>query len=835
MRPPERAAAVRIMVYMFSRGNLLALCLLIFLNAGVVHAQIQGSIRVVDLQCESGYTGKEINGPNGTPVKPLASGAECLRTPVGDNEALGLECSGIENPVVISKCDAGKCVAKIGCDGKPLTGTPNIPTNDPLKPAPLDPNTQPPPVTQPDTTPVPITQPDTRPVPINPGPGGSGGGITLPSVDVTMGGGPGSAPRPGSTFSNTGAPSVLAPGSRDRGGVGGIPTVFDMLFPTGSNTTFTGSFGSSGGNATQNLFASFFSNILSNLLSGLFNFGGSGVTSAPPVRVAQAGPPSTPGRTPLDPALDSKLDAIGNLTEEQPLPKPGTGQDRTGLENVFETQNPDSLMGPGIDIRGDPSDPGRLKPEDLLNPDNPSAPEDTRPIRVIDVADATPSNVQTDVGIVVPNTTNTPPAPNETERERVMRGLREGTIAFGSEEAERARTVLRDEVARLERIRDREYLTHSLGFAEWRDSQPWVPGFLKSSEQQAVEAARAQLDSLASAEGIARLRENATSISVGLEVDTPRLAMALKYPTEFVAQQVTSAWEGVKNWWGSGSIASEMPVNEPTVPPTPAAPTAPVVPAASAAPAQNPPTILDGLSAVAKRVYDGANRVAWAIGLPVPPPTLPSAPLAASNPSQATAPPRSTNFMQGGMNLLSALISGVANLFNRGSTSANPGPAALPAENVTAVASITANPIEVSSGASTRLAWASVGANSCAIVDSLLNVIARGASGATSSPSLQETTRFGIICDVSGGSDKFLNEVLVRVTGSASTTAPLFSNSGRASTASAGSVGSSGGSSASPSAAPIDVRTCDPEQSIDTFIKCLCEAEPNPNGCLLVP
>ena len=36
-------------------------------------------------------------------------------------------------------------------------------------------------------------------------------------------------------------------------------------------------------------------------------------------------------------------------------------------------------------------------------------------------------------------------------------------------------------------------------------------------------------------------------------------------------------------------------------------------------------------------------------------------------------------------------------------------------------------------------------------------------------------------------------------------------------------------------AAPINVRTCDPEQDINAFIRCLCEVEPNPNGCLLVP
>lgn len=82
-----------------------------------------------DIRCQAGFQGitAPVCGNNGSFVTPLADGAECARTPVGNNAALGLECADIQNPVVISKCDKGRCVAKIRCDGKPLEGLPEVP------------------------------------------------------------------------------------------------------------------------------------------------------------------------------------------------------------------------------------------------------------------------------------------------------------------------------------------------------------------------------------------------------------------------------------------------------------------------------------------------------------------------------------------------------------------------------------------------------------------------------------------------------------------------------------------------------------------------------------
>ncbi len=157
-------------------------------------------------------------------------------------------------------------------------------------------------------------------------------------------------------------------------------------------------------------------------------------------------------------------------------------------------------------------------------------------------------------------------------------------------------------------------------------------------------------------------------------------------------------------------------------------------------------------------------------------------------------------------------------------------------------ASITANPSTIDSGESTKLSWSSIGTLGCAVVDSELKTIARdGQNGDIFSLALERSTRFGVICDIENGNDKFINETLVRVRGDESEPVRIFSQTGKASNAapvsSSGSTAQNGGTSGGASSAPtpVDVRTCDPDQSMDSFIKCLCEAEPNPNGCSIPP
>lgn len=191
-------------------------------------------------------------------------------------------------------------------------------------------------------------------------------------------------------------------------------------------------------------------------------------------------------------------------------------------------------------------------------------------------------------------------------------------------------------------------------------------------------------------------------------------------------------------------------------------------------------------------------------------------------------------FAQMGIGFIRTLIQSLSTLF-MSENSNNPASSALQSSGaVVATATVTANPSLLSSGGVTKIAWSSIGAESCAIVDSTLNVISRGVSGEITSAALFETTRFGVICNIQGGADKFLNEAEVLVEGSASTTPPLFSNSGRASTAmrATGNEVANGGDSG---IKPVDIRTCDPHQSMNSFIQCLCEAEPNPAGCTTPP
>ena len=166
------------------------------------------------------------------------------------------------------------------------------------------------------------------------------------------------------------------------------------------------------------------------------------------------------------------------------------------------------------------------------------------------------------------------------------------------------------------------------------------------------------------------------------------------------------------------------------------------------------------------------------------------------------------------------------------------------------VGTIVANPSLIDAGTTTRLSWSSVGTDAgsttCAVINADFSVFARGGqNGTISSPTLTESTRFGVVCNVSQGREKLLNETLVRVRGDETDPPRIFgaeqvnaivssATSGTNATAGTGATsgtGASSGGGQSGNATPEDVRTCEPEQPIDSFIRCLCEAEPNPAGC----
>lgn len=154
----------------------------------------------------------------------------------------------------------------------------------------------------------------------------------------------------------------------------------------------------------------------------------------------------------------------------------------------------------------------------------------------------------------------------------------------------------------------------------------------------------------------------------------------------------------------------------------------------------------------------------------------------------------------------------------------------------------------INDGDTSVLAWSSVRASKCVLVDAVLSVIAEGVQGTAVSPALSVSTRYGVICDIEDGTDKFVNETIVRVRGDKTDPPPIFSHSGPVSSAAgagasaavsggvSGSTNAAGSTSTgAASAAPLDVRTCEPNQPIDSFIRCLCEAEPNSAGCIIPP
>lgn len=212
----------------------------------------------------------------------------------------------------------------------------------------------------------------------------------------------------------------------------------------------------------------------------------------------------------------------------------------------------------------------------------------------------------------------------------------------------------------------------------------------------------------------------------------------------------------------------------------------------------------------------------------------------------------SGGFLGGGMSLLGGLFQSLAGLFTGDDPDASvpQTPSAPPPTPQAPVGTIVGNPSLIDIGTTTKLSWSSVGtdvsSSTCAVITADFKVYARGGqNGTTNSPTLTESTRFGIVCNVSNAKDKLLNETLVRVRGDDTDPPRIFgpeqvnailnSGSGAGSSSESGSAGGSGSGGQSGNPTPEDVRTCDPEQSMEGFIRCLCEAEPNPNGCTIPP
>lgn len=211
-------------------------------------------------------------------------------------------------------------------------------------------------------------------------------------------------------------------------------------------------------------------------------------------------------------------------------------------------------------------------------------------------------------------------------------------------------------------------------------------------------------------------------------------------------------------------------------------------------------------------------------------------------------------FFGGGMNLLSGLFQGLMQWLTGEGEEEDRSRPQQPSQPTAEppVGAIVGNPQIVDAGDTTTISWSTVGtdvsSSTCAVVTADFAVFARGGqNGSISSGVLSESTRFGLVCNVKGAQDKLLNETLIRVRGDDTDPPRIFtdeqisasqasaSNPVRPTSQGSNSGGSGSDTGASGSPAPEDVRTCDPEQSMDSFIRCLCEAEPNPKGCSVPP
>ena len=472
--------------------------------------------------------------------------------------------------------------------------------------------------------------------------------------------------------------------------------------------------------------------------------------------------------------------------------------------------------------------------------------------------------------------------------EGVFAGLNGGRLSSGASDVGIARRILQEEVATAERALENKYMTQALPFYEY-----WDTFIQLSPEQQALRAAEGRLSLLADAEGRARLGQSAGTLEPSVMTPAREFAIApgvivkvsnepatfdtknaidlLDYGPLAVGQKGINA---VRNWWNGTAATPATP--EPTS------------------------GLIGGLSAMGERVRNATRMLANRFGfgstvpqpvsvppvssgefsgsesetlpstitrepIPTPTPTPQSTPQPQPSPTSAPAPapvrdtatptptpapaspsdpPQASSgsgFVQGSMSLFSSLLNSIASFFRSTPETSTPQPAAPQPSVIAASASIAANPSSIDDGETTELSWSSVGTLSCAVVDSgMKTIVQNGPNGKIVSSALMMSTRFGVICDIENGNDKFINETLVRVNGDESDPDRIFAQIGRASSAapvsSSGTDGPSGGAQgASGAEAPVDVRTCDPDQSMDTFIKCLCEAEPNPSGCAIPP
>lgn len=536
-------------------------------------------------------------------------------------------------------------------------------------------------------------------------------------------------------------------------------------------------------------------------------------------------------------------------------------------------------------------------------------------------------------------------ARDEAENEyadKVIRGLMTGDIAGDAEAVGTARRLLQEKIGGARWARDR-FAVSAFGEVELADRIPWLPDFLQSAEQRALDAAVNRQKLLGYAEGIAKLRQEARSGVPSADSSlTPKQAelqklvenynvlskqlFDAKNNAPFPGQRITRLslpeylepqWVGeikamekaLSNMEGRMSILAResgvgltysKTLGEPwqaSVGPTGMGDTGARVSSSPIYTAETPSAGAEFSSFPAETIPPDAILGSAPPSRPAPPTPQPATPplpvqkpqpLAPAAPPTSASPPPSSGpsappsapapsssggpggsssgggssgggFVQGGLNFLSALWQGLLSLFGGGSdrgagSSSSPQPPQRPPPQPSTPpsAAITANPSLLDAGESTQLSWSSVGSPKCAIVDALLNVIASGTSGTASSPTLYGSSRFGIICDIAGGNDKFVNETLVRVdgdtsdppllfsqSGPVSQAAPVGTNSGTSGGTSVGASGDSGGTASGDASSslsqPIDVRTCDPEQPIDSFIRCLCEAEPNPAGCTIPP
>lgn len=857
-------------------------------------------------------------GEDTRPIEQLCKSNDRLEYKIGDIcHYQKVPCQDGSLGYVISRCNMNKdCVAVESC-GKPLADKPyEIPDTTPSQPnspSPMTPNTG---GTQ---NPIPST-PSGSGGASGSGSGGGTGGTSGGIID--NGSGPAELPpiqvvqnpplsSSGTTFSPSPSYS-LNPRAGWSGNGGGA--MDDGVYSGGNpfsntgNTFGGGNWGGSGSaGASTNLFASFVSG-LADLFSGFFAGGSAesiarGSSSPAPAAPQPAPRPSVPTQvaggqfSDMDPTLMTPADfekLFGPLQSPIDAPLP------TNPQNGFPLVPEQPLDRPGLPLTAPSgsltggSPPIRLPgsggiPDWDSEPTMPTAPATNGGRGLVE----NDTGSQNDASPVLPAHPDwwTPQLENtfaagiesglspDVAADRaqsefvkgVYAGLADGRLAPDASDVGLARRILQEDVAQVENIRDREYMTHALGFYEWIDKNIYSV----TAVQRAVDAANARLDILGNSEAIARLGQYSGSLEPPVTKPFDTSGFVDIFDLRFSPVALTAkGFNKIVAWWSGPAAGATAP--------------------AASTPAPEPQSgLLSGLSSMASRVVDATRSVAARLGFgasipdTVTPPAAPSAPSApniavaptpsATQPStplaqppvtkptpapsmpapQSPQPPQapsapsapqpsasaqSGGFLQSGINLVSLMLQGLADFFTGSSGSTAQPALPLQPAPVTPAGSITANPPQINSSEQSKLSWSSVGTQGCAVIDGSFDVLVRGGTtGDLISPSLTASARFGLVCDIKGGKDKFVNETLVRVKGDATDPSALFPYSGSVSDAVAqGNVNAptSTGVSASTGSAssqPNDVRTCDPEQSIDSFIRCLCEAEPNSNGCAIPP